>query len=238
LANLERGGLLLRTFKDGEAKLNAYLEDYACLIDGLISLYEATGKLSWLENATRLSDIMIEQFWDEEDGGFFFTGKSHEQLIIRSKDFMDNATPSGNSVAAVALQKLGLLAGKESYARHATTILRLLADQIRRYPAAFSWALCGVDSYLSRPREIAIVATQPSPELSDLLRAAWLTYLPNRVIATNVEELSTAEKVIPLLRGKEPVDGQPTAFVCERYACQRPVTTPKELGEQLRERPS
>src|SRR6185369_2187755 len=115
LANLERDGLLLRTYKDGAAKLNGYLEDYACLIEGLISLYEATGKSVWIENAIRLSETMLDQFWDDQDGGFFFTGKSHEKLIVRSKDFMDNATPSGNSVAAFALQKLGLLTGNEKY---------------------------------------------------------------------------------------------------------------------------
>ena len=82
LSNLERDGLLLRTFKDGDAKLNAYLEDYACLIDGLISLYEATGTLAWLQKAVRLTETMIEEFWDDEDGGFFFTGKSHETLIV------------------------------------------------------------------------------------------------------------------------------------------------------------
>ena len=113
--------------------------------------------LKWIENAVRLTDKMIEEFWDADEGGFFFTGKSHEQLIVRSKDFMDNATPSGNSVAAYALQRLALLTGNETYKRHATTILRLLADQIRRYPSAFSWALCGLDFYFSTPKEIAIV---------------------------------------------------------------------------------
>ena len=232
LTNLERDGLLLRTFKDGEGKLNGYLEDYACLIDGLISLYEAAGELKWLENAVRLTDTMIEEFWDEEDGGFFFTGKSHERLIVRSKDFMDNATPSGNSVAAFAMQKLSLLTGDEKYQRHATTILRLLADQIRRYPSAFSWALCGLDFYLSKPTEIALVGKESTPQLSDLQRVAWQTYLPNRVIANCTENHEQAAQIVPLLRGRAPV-GEPRAFVCEGYTCQTPAATPAQLLEQL-----
>ncbi len=113
LSHLRSDGLLLRTYKDGEAKLNAYLEDYACLIDGLISLYEATGELTWIESAVALADKMIEQFWDDSEGGFFFTGKSHEKLIVRSKEFMDNATPSGNSIAALSLLKLNLLTAND-----------------------------------------------------------------------------------------------------------------------------
>lgn len=233
LTNLERDGLLLRTFKDGEAKLNAYLEDYACLIEGLISLYEATGELRWLTSATRLSDTMLEQFWDPEEGGFFFTGKSHEQLIVRSKDFMDNATPSGNSVAAFALQKLALLTGNENYQRHAATILRLLADQIRRHPSAFSWALCALDFYLSKPKEIAVVAEGASPEFSDLLRVVWGRYLPNRVIAQSTGNFVTAAERVPLLAGKEPQSAIPTAFVCEGYTCQAPAETAQALEKQL-----
>ena len=106
LSELQRDGWLLRTWKDGQAKLNAYLEDYASLIDGLISLYEATGELEWIENAIALTGKMIDQFWDDEAGGFFFTGKNHEALIVRSKEWLDNATPSGNSLAAMVLLKL------------------------------------------------------------------------------------------------------------------------------------
>ncbi len=238
LAKLERDGLLLRTYKDGEAKLNGYLEDYACLIEGLISLYEATGTLEWIEAARRLSETMIEQFWDDEDGAFFFTGKSHEQLIVRSKDFMDNATPSGNSVAAFALQKLGLLTGEEKYARLAVTIFRALADQIRRYPSAFSWALCGLDFYLAKPKEIAIVANGESPQLEALTRIVWQGYLPNRVIAVSTSRHVEAAGLIPLFAERQAVGERPTAFVCEGYVCQKPVQEPDDLMEQLRPEPA
>ncbi|MFS8086107.1 MAG: thioredoxin domain-containing protein [Acidobacteriota bacterium] len=173
LKHLQRDGLLLRTYKAGEAKLNAYLEDYACLIDGLISLYEATGTLKWIESAISLVDRMIVEFWDEDASGFFFTGKSHEELIVRSKEFLDNATPSGNSIATLSLLRLSVLTGNESYRRFATTVLRLMGDQIRRYPSAFGLALTALDFYLGEPVEIAVVGEPADARMAELLRALW-----------------------------------------------------------------
>jgi uncharacterized protein YyaL (SSP411 family) len=233
LSHLQNEGLLFRTCKNGEAKLNAYLEDYACLLDGLVSLYEATGELPWLEAAVSLADTMIDQFWDDRDGGFFFTGKSHEQLIVRSKDFLDNATPSGNSVATLVLLRLSLLTGNEDYRRRAMTVLRLIAGQIQRYPSAFGWGLCGLDFYLSTPKEIAIVGSVDNAGLKDLLHVLWQTYLPNRVIACCTAENEKAAQLIPFLGGRTPAPAGATAFVCEANTCQMPVNTPSELLEQL-----
>lgn len=232
LAHLQKDGLLLRSYKDGEAKLNAYLEDYACLIHGLISLYEATGELTWIESAVSLADKMIEQFWDESAGGFFFTGNRHEQLIVRTKEFMDNATPSGNSIATLSLLRLALLTGNEDYRRRATAVLRLSADQIRRYPSAFGFALSAVDFYLDSPLEVVIVGS-PDPRLDALLRAVWQTYLPNRVVALCRKEHEQAEALIPLFTGRNTLASQPTAFVCRANTCQKPANTPDDLLKQL-----
>ncbi len=232
LNNLKRNGLLLRTWKNGEAKLNGYLEDYACLIEGLVSLYEASGTLRWLEHAIELTDRMIEEFWDEQDGGFFFTGKSHEQLIVRSKDFMDNATPSGNSVAAFALQRLALLTGNEKYQRHAVTILRLTADQVSRYPSAFGWMLCAADFELSKPKEIAVISNGESERLTELLKVIWTAYLPNRAIALSSRNHEAAAAVVPLVAGRPP-EPEPKVFVCEGYTCAAPTTEPAVLRQQL-----
>jgi hypothetical protein len=232
LAHLQQHGLLLRSYKDGEAKLNAYLEDYACLIHGLISLYEATGELTWIESAVSLADKMIEQFWDESAGGFFFTGNRHEQLIVRTKEFMDNATPSGNSIATLSLLRLGLLTGNEDYRRRATAVLRLIADQIRRYPQAFGFALSAVDFYLDSPLEIVIVGS-PDLRLDELLRTVWQTYLPNRVVALCRKEHEQAEALIPLFTGRNTLASQPTAFVCQANTCQKPANTPDNLLIQL-----
>jgi len=232
LSHLRSDGLLLRTYKDGEAKLNAYLEDYACLIDGLISLYEATGELTWIESAVALADKMIEQFWDDSEGGFFFTGKSHEKLIVRSKEFMDNATPSGNSIAALSLLKLNLLTANDDYRRRATAVLRLMADQIRRYPSAFGFALSALDFYLDSPLEIVIVGSS-DPRMDELLRTVWMTYVPNRVIATCQKNHEQAAALVPLFMDRDTLATEPTAFVCRASTCQRPAKTSTDLLNQL-----
>ncbi len=233
LDQMQNGNLLLRTYKDGKAKLNGYLEDYACFIDGLISLYESTGKLRWIQAAVSLADKMIEQFWDEDAGGFYFTGKAHEELIVRSKEFLDNATPSGNSIAVLSLLRLSLLTGNQDYHRRATDVLRLMANQIRRYPSAFGFALCTLDFYLDSPLEIAIVGAASDSRLDELVRTVWQTYLPNRVVALGTESHPEAAALVPLLRERNTLNDQPTAFVCETYTCQTPVHSPGELVKQL-----
>jgi len=238
LEHLQSDALLLRTYKAGEAKLNAYLEDYACLIDGLISLYEATGTLKWIESAILLADRMIDEFWDGESGGFFFTGKSHEQLIVRLKEFLDNATPSGNSIATLSLLRLSVLTGNENYRRLATTVLRLLADQIGRYPSAFGFALSALDFYLDVPLEIALVGDPTDSRLSELLRVVWQAYVPNRVVALCTEDHKKAADLLPLLRQRDTLASQPTAFVCEAYTCKAPARSAHELVPQLSRRVS
>ena len=223
----------MRTYKDGDAKLNGYLEDYSCLIDGLISLYEATGEIEWIENATSLADKMIDQFWDDEAGGFFFTGKSHEHLIVRSKEWLDNATPSGNSIATLCLLHLSLLTGNDDFRRRATTVMRLMANGIRRYPSAFGFALAALDFYLSSPLEIAIVGDARGQRLKDLLRTLWNTYLPNRVSALCTADFDRAASRIPLFANRNTLNTQPTAFVCQNYTCQVPALTPEEFATQL-----
>jgi len=227
LTNLRKDGALLRTWKDGVAKFNGYIEDYAFLIEGLVTLYEATGEFRWLEEALALTDRMIEEFWDSESGGFFFTGKSHENLIVRSKDFFDNATPSGNSVAALVLLKLAVFSGKEEYRDLATATLRKMSDSLRRYPSGFGYALAAVDFLLSTPKEIAIVGSDPV-DIQPMLREVWRRYLPNKVVAPGF-----GVDVIPLLENRSLVNGRPTAYVCEHYTCKQPVNDLSELAAQL-----
>jgi uncharacterized protein YyaL (SSP411 family) len=227
ILNLRKDGALLRTWKDGVAKFNAYLEDYAFLIDGLVTLFETTGEFRWLTKALALTVVMIKEFWDEDAGGFFFTGTSHENLIVRSKDFFDNATPSGNSVAALALLKLAVFSGEEKYRNIATATLRAIVDQARKYPSGFGYALSAVDFLLSTPKEIAIVGKDPF-DFQPLLQEVWRHYLPNKVVAP-----SFGIDVIPLLANRPLVNGLATAYVCEHYTCQQPVTGPAELADQL-----
>ena len=233
LDNLRGDGLLLRTYKNGQARLNAYLEDYAFLGDGLLTLFEATGELTWFEEALGLANTMVSEFWDEQDGGFYFTGKSHEELIVRSKDYFDNASPSGNSVAADLLLRIALLTGNEDYSRHAVTILRLLAESVRRYPSAFGRAVCALDFYLSSPKEIAILGEGTSPDTESLRREVWRHYLPNKVVALASPGDDRAARLIPLLRDRPLIQQSATAYVCEHFACQQPVTGPEALASQL-----
>ena len=233
LTDLQRDGLLLRTYKDGQAKLNGYLEDYASLIDGLISLYEATGELEWIEGANMLTNKMIDQFWDDESGGFFFTGQTHEQLIVRTKEWLDNATPSGNSLAAFALLRLSALIANDECRRRATTVLRLSTDQMRRYPSAFGFALTALDFYLSSPLEIVIVGNHGDARFEELARGLWQDYIPNRVIATCREQFDRAADLIPLFRGRNTVDRQPTAYVCQAQTCQTPAYSEEEIRRQI-----
>ncbi|MBV9959051.1 MAG: thioredoxin domain-containing protein, partial [Acidobacteria bacterium] len=230
LSEMRREGLLLRTYKDGQAKLNAYLEDYAFYADGLTALYQASGEMRWLKEAVSLTERMIEEFWDAEDGGFFYTGRSHEELIVRTKDYFDNATPSGNSVAAEVLVTLAALTGNENYQRMAVTLFRLIAGYIKRYPTAFGRALGALDFHLSTPKEIVIIGPREDAGTKSLLREVWRRYLPNKVVV----QAEGADESLPLLKERTMLDNLPTAYVCENYTCQRPVTTAAELVEQLK----
>jgi uncharacterized protein len=227
------GALLLRSCKDKVARLNAYLEDYAFLIDGLLALYQTTGETVWFKEAVGLADKMITEFWDEGDGGFYFTGQSHKQLIVRAKDYFDNATPSGNSVAAEVLLRLSLLTGNERYRTLGVAVLRLVADQMKQIPSAFGRALEALDYHLATPTELALVGPPGDPATKQLAREIWRRYLPNKVVALADPADHEAPELIPLLRNRSMVDDQPTAYVCESYTCQLPVNTAEGLRAQL-----
>ena len=234
LSKLQRDGFLLRTYKDGVAKFNAYLEDYAFLIEGLTTLFETSGEIEWLNAALSLTDRMVEEFWDEDNAGFFFTGTSHEKLIVRSKDYFDNATPSGNSVAASVLLRLGILTDSDHFRNLAVSVFREVADSIRKYPSGFGYALSGLDFLLSTPKEVAIIAAEQS-SLNTFVRAAWDRYLPNKVVASVLSEDSAAIGSVVLLQNRNLVQGKTAAYVCQNYTCKEPVTEIAAFAEQLSE---
>jgi uncharacterized protein YyaL (SSP411 family) len=233
LRELRRDGKLLRTHKDGQSKLNAYLEDYANLVDGLLALYQATFELRWFTAARELADTMLEQFWDAADSAFYDTGVDHERLISRPRDTFDNATPSGNSVAVDVLLRLWLFTAEQRYAGVAETVLRAMQPVAASYPLGFGRLLCAYDLYFGPAHEIALVGLLDSPEMAGLRQALWAHYLPNKIVAACSPEDSAAREAIPLLRDREPVDGQPAAYVCHNLACEMPVTEPARLLEQL-----
>jgi uncharacterized protein YyaL (SSP411 family) len=156
-------------------------------------------------------------------------------LIVRSKDFFDNATPSGNSVAAEVLLKFGLLTDNSDYQRRAVSILRLMATSLRRYPSGFGRLLCALDFHLGSPKEIALVGDPSAAETLDLRDQIWSVYLPNKIVAQAAPNNDTLVKLSPLLQGRLQVNGKPTAYVCEHFACKTPTSNPDELKSQLQD---
>lgn len=230
LSELKSRDRLLRTWKNGKAKLNGYVEDYANVADALIELYQTTGKIEYVIEARRLADAMITEFWDEENGGFFFTSNDHEELIVRNKDFYDNATPSGNSTAADVLLRLAKFTHEERYERFAITTLRLSASQIRRHPQGFGRALSALEFSLSDTKEIVIIGEKGN----QLEREIFRKYLPDAVVMLSSEsESESGSATIPLVKGRPMIDGRATAYVCENSVCQRPVTSVEALNKSL-----
>jgi uncharacterized protein YyaL (SSP411 family) len=205
---------LFRTWREGRAKHTGVLEDYADVANGLYELHVATGELRWLEESRRLAVLAVELFGDSERGGFFLTPADGEELVSRKKDLDDHPTPSGNSMLAYVLLRLARLWGDPELERQAVGVLRLVARMLPQAPSAFGHALCALDLYLSPPREIAVIG----PPDADVARAALMPFEPNTVVAFGPSD------EVPLLEGKGPVDGRPAVYVCENFACQKPVT--------------
>jgi uncharacterized protein YyaL (SSP411 family) len=216
-------GRLLRTYKDGQAKLNAYLEDHAFLLEALLVLYEATFDPRWFTEARALADTTIARFADDERGGFFETATDHEVLVARRKDLEDHPIPSGNASAALGLLRLATLTGEASYEDRAVGVLALLHPLAGRHPQAFAHLLQAIDFHLSPVREVAL-AGAPLDELALVVRGE---FRPHVVLAGG------DPGQVPLLEGRGPVGGRPAAYVCEHFACRAPVTEPAELAAAL-----
>jgi uncharacterized protein YyaL (SSP411 family) len=218
-------GRLLRTWSRGsEPRLNAYLEDYAYLIDGLVTLYQATFEPRWVRAATELAAVMIDQFADDAGGGFFFTAADHEALIARTKDGHDNATPSGNAMAATALLRLAALTGREELRDRAAGTLQAYPGLMAEHPTAMGQMLIALDFYLAPVEEVAIVGDHAGEPTRRVLRAARSGFRPHRVLALKpaAGDTKMSDEAVPLLAGKEAL-GPVTVYVCRNYACQAPL---------------
>ena len=226
---LQRGDRLLSTYKDGVAKLNGYLDDYAFYIAALIDVFEATQKRRYLDGAIALTDSMLEHFWDERAGGFYFTSDDHEALILRNKPAFDGSIPSGNSVAAHDLLRLYHYSENARYLDRAEALLRLYAGQMAQQPFGFANMLCAVDFYSQRPHEIVLVTTADGGELLQKIRRV---YLPNRTL--RVADSAQAASLPSPLQGKGPLDGQPTVYVCRNRTCSLPAIEWTDIEPLLR----
>jgi uncharacterized protein YyaL (SSP411 family) len=232
LSAMSPAGRLLRTWKDGTAHLNAYLEDYAYLINGLLSLHSATFGHRWLHEAKTLTDRMLDLFWDEASQALYDVGDDHETLIVRPRDTFDNGVPSGNSSATEALFRMGTLTGEARYMDMAVGLMESMAPMFPDYGLGLGKWLSNAERYVSGPEELAIVGPRDDPGTRELLRVAYAAYRPHLVIAgmgaSDGEPFST-----PVLAERHAIEGKPTAYFCRSYTCDLPTTNPGRLAAQL-----
>jgi hypothetical protein len=235
LDNLRRDGRLLRSYKDGQARHNAYLDDYAFLTAGLIDLYEATGNLRWLNEAIALDAVLEQHYEDRENGGFFLTSNDHETLLAREKPAYDGAEPSGNSVAALNLLRLYEFTTEEKYRRRAERSLQSFETILASSPTALSEMLLALDFHLDSPKQILVVAPHSRAEAQVLLAPLRTTFVPNRIFTTVVEGAPLDEQaaVVPLLEDKRAIAGRATAYVCEKRVCKLPASDPAVFSRQI-----
>ncbi len=231
---LWRDGRLLRIYKDGQARIDAFLEDHGALACAAVDVYEATMDDAALDFARALVEVTIERFWDGARGGFYFAPDGAPDLIVRAKDAFDNAVPSGASSTTHALLRLHALGGEERYLEHAEATIRSLAGQALAQPLGFGHLLGAMDRYVHGPTQIVVVAAPGDPDGEALLDAARRAYVPNRALARVAPDTPAgAGGVAAILGGRRQKDGRATAYVCRDRACGLPLTDPADLGAAL-----
>ncbi len=235
LTTMQKGGRLFRTWKaePGQAKLMGYLEDYAFYADGLLALYQTTFNPRWFQEAQALMEVVLEHFSDEDGGGFFDTADDHEQLVTRPKSLQDNAIPSGNSMAVRTLLILAAYTGQSKYEAPAVKALASLQQPMAQYPGAFAHWLGAMELAKAHPKEIAVIGQLGLAETTDMLRILQHPYRPNQVVAVANEANTTGHP--DLVKARPAQDGKTTAYVCQNFSCQQPITTAEELETLLAE---
>jgi uncharacterized protein YyaL (SSP411 family) len=230
--NLRRAdGRLLHAWRHGQAKYDAYLDDYSYLINALVTLYEASFDERWIDEAVRLADVVLRHFYDPDDGGFYYTADDHEQLIARNKDLHDNATPSANAMAATALLRLGKLCGRDSYLQAAAGTLELGSSIMKRSAIAGAQLLNALDFHLGPTPEIFVMGGSDSAQTLDLLNDLQQRFMPNRVIACRFggQPGYASEVLGDMFTGKRPLDDAPTVYVCQNNRCEAPLSGPDAI---------
>jgi uncharacterized protein YyaL (SSP411 family) len=226
------GGRLLRSWRAGVAGRPGFCDDHALLASALLSLYATTGDRRWFREARSLLETLTELFLDTDRGGFFQSGSDDDPLVVRPKELYDNAVPSGNSAAADVLQRLALLTGRDELERAGVSAIRVVRDALGRAPTGFGQALCALDLYLGPSHEIAIVGDPEGTGTQALLAEVFRErFLPNVVVAVALP--GATPEGLALLEDRPQRDGKPTAYVCQRFTCELPVTEPDDLRGQL-----
>ncbi len=236
LTRMSEDGRLKRSFRGGRARIEAYLDDYAFMIAGLLDLYEATGKPRWLREAIAL-DAALEKHYEDPAGGYFMTADDHEKLLAREKPSYDGAEPSGNSVQALNLLRLSELTTQDRHRERADHLLRAFGMRLTESPTSLSELLLAVDFRLDVPKEVVIVTPRSRADAEPFLARLRTAFLPNRVLAVAVAgaDQKDQEKLVSLLQDKVPQSGKATAYVCEGGICKLPTTDPAVFARQIRE---
>jgi len=232
---MQRDGWLLRAWARGAAKLKGYLEDYAMVAAALLDVYEATFKRRWLDEARRLAEEILRLFWDDAAEGFFDTSKDHDPLVVRPRNLFDNAVPCGSSVAIDTLLRLSVFTGEERFETMAMRALRPMADLMDRYPSGLGRFLSALDFYVGPVVEVALLAPETGDGVALLAGEVFKRYLPNRAMAGATAGDAATARGIPLLENRPLVGGRATAYVCRKFTCRQPTTSPEELAQQLAE---
>ncbi|HXK59448.1 MAG TPA: thioredoxin domain-containing protein [Acidobacteriota bacterium] len=225
-----QNGRLHRVWKDDKPRLNAFLEDYAFVIEGLIALSQASGDSRWLFKADELMKVQLERFSDGDDGLFYFTSNDHERLLVRQKELLDNATPSGNSVSCLNLLRLGEILDRQEYRDRAAQMLASMGPALGRFPLGLGYWLHAADFFLGPVDQIAIVGT--ASQRKALVEVLRNLYIPNKVLAFGSGD-DPRDQEIALLADKTAINGKAAAYVCRNYTCLRPATLPDELEAML-----
>jgi len=235
LSTLYKNGRLMRYYRDGQAVEKAFLDDYAFMILGLLDLYEASFNTKWLIKAKELGEEMIELFADIERGAFFLTGKDGEKLITRTKLSSDGAVPSGNSITALALLKLGRLTMNQHFTEQGGKVLEFFSSQLKESPAYSSAMLTALSFWLGPTQEIVIAGNADAPETKQMLKVVYDRFLPNPVVLfhDHGEAGSAIEKIVPFIKSQISIDGKATAYVCENYVCKKPINEIDDLDKML-----
>ncbi len=230
-------GRLLHRYRDGEAGILGTLEDYAFFVHGLVDLYEATFEPQYLAEAKRLTQEMIRLFWDDQNGGFFLTATDAEKLLVRQKELYDGAIPSGNSVAALDLLRVGRLTMAKELEEKAEALMRSFADQIAQNPSAYPQLLIALDFALGPSNEIVIAGSPQDPATQAMIRTVYDSFLPNKVVALHPpgKEGQAIEALVPFLKEQVALEGKPTAYVCQNYTCNLPISDVEALKNLLKE---
>ncbi len=228
-------GHLLRIHSAGRASVDAFVEDYAAVADGLISLYETSGDESWYREARSLIETMIDRFWDHEAGGFFTVGRDGEQLIAQRKPIQDGATPSGNSLAARALARIYALTADGRYADLIEAMHVAFSAYLSKAPTMLG-LFVSVQDWLAEHRSVALVGAANDPELAQMRRDLWLGRPRPMLIMQHTQDMTDANiSAVPQLADKPMQRGRPTAYVCQAFACSAPVYTARDLRRVLDE---